>query len=111
MSILTSQKCLPCEGGVRPLTEPQLKPFLREIKGWMVIRVHEIEKEFQFPDFKKALQFVNKVGQVAEKEGHHPNIFLHDWNRVKITLCTHAIGGLSKNDFIVAAKIDALRKN
>ena len=86
------------------------KILVQGITGWTVIRVHELQKEFLFKDFKAALAFVNHVGTIAEKEGHHPNLFLHGWNKVTITLFTHAIGGLSTNDFIVAAKIDALKK-
>ena len=109
MANLTQQKCVPCEGGVKPLTKADLAPYLKEVPHWLVINATIIEKEFQFKDFKEALQFVNKVGVVAEKEGHHPDIYLHGWNKVKISLFTHAIGSLSKNDFIVAAKIDKIK--
>ncbi len=105
---LTSQKCVPCEGGVKPLTPEGYAPHLAQVKGWTVLKDKEIQKEYKFKNFKEALGFVNKVGAIAEAEGHHPDIFLHNWNTVQITLSTHSIGGLSLNDFIVAAKIDNL---
>lgn len=103
---LTTQKCKPCEGDAKPLTSNQFLPHLKQIAGWKVAQDKQIEKDFKFKDFKEALDFVNKVGGIAESEGHHPDIFLHGWNKVKITLSTHAIKGLSLNDFILAAKID-----
>jgi len=108
MSKLSTQKCVACEGGVKPLTSVQFSLLLREVPQWKVINGKQIEREFHFKDFKTALAFVNSVGKIAEKEVHHPNINLHGWNKVTLTLYTHAIGGLSKNDFIVAAKVDGL---
>ena len=110
MPKLTFQKCISCEGGARPLSSLQYAPLLKEVPGWKVINGKQLEREFQFKNFKIALEFVNNVGKIAEKEGHHPDLFLFSWNKVKVTLYTHAIGGLSKNDFIVAAKIDSLMK-
>lgn len=107
---LTAQKCVACEGGIKPLTSQGFHPLLQEVPLWKVINGKQIEREFQFKDFKIALAFVNTVAKIAEKEKHHPNMFLHGWNKVKLTLYTHAISGLSKNDFIVAAKVDALMK-
>ncbi|MBI2581831.1 4a-hydroxytetrahydrobiopterin dehydratase [Candidatus Woesearchaeota archaeon] len=104
---LEQKTCKPCEGGVKPLSGKTLELYLQEIKVWKVIDNH-IEKEFKFKDFKTALDFVNKVGQLAEKEGHHPDIYL-SWGKVKITLWTHAIDGLSENDFILAKKIDLIK--
>lgn len=104
---LLNKKCVPCEGGVEPLKGEKLITYLNLIKGWKDINDHHIEKEFTFKDFKEALAFTNKVGAIAEEEGHHPDIFL-SWGKVKIVLWTHAIGGLSENDFIVAAKFDTL---
>ena len=98
---------MPCEGGVKPLTPDEYDSFLRtELEGWVDVDEKRIEKEYKFKNFKQALEFVNKVGDIAELEGHHPDIFLHGWNKVKLTLSTHAIGGLSENDFILATKID-----
>jgi len=106
--MLDIQKCVPCEGGAKPLSRDEYAPYLSEIGDWNVNEEKKIEKQFKFKDFKQALAFVNKVGDIAEEEGHHPNINLFGWNNVKITLYTHAIGGLSVNDFIVAAKINKL---
>ena len=104
---LKSKKCVPCEGGVKPLIPDEYGAFLRtELTGWIDVNEKMIEKEYKFKDFKEALAFINKVGEIAESEGHHPDINLHNWNKVKLTLSTHAIGGLSENDFILASKID-----
>ena len=105
---IKNKKCVPCEGGVKPLVPDEYGAFLeRELKGWIVADEKVLEKEYKFKDFKEALKFVNRLGEIAESEGHHPDIYLHDWNKVKVALTTHAIGGLSENDFILAAKIDA----
>lgn len=107
-SDLKYKKCVPCEGGVKPLTPGEYSAFLRtELNGWIDVDRKQIEKEYKFKNFKEALAFVNKVGELAESEGHHPDISLHGWNKVKLTLSTHAIGGLSENDFILASKIDS----
>lgn len=103
-----SKKCVPCEGGVDPLKGEKLQALLPAIPDWQVYNEERIEKDFTFKNFKEALSFVNKVGELAESEGHHPDIFLHNWKKVKITLMTHAIKGLSENDFIMAVKIDQL---
>ncbi len=110
MPKLTTQKCTACEGNVKPLTSQGFHPLLQEVPQWKVINGKQIEREFQFRNFKTALAFFNTVAKIAEKEKHHPDLFLHGWNKVRLTLYTHAIGGLSKNDFIVAAKIDKLLK-
>lgn len=108
MSDLTHQKCVPCEGGTKPLTSQEYAPYLSEVGDWKVVEEYKIEKSFKFKNFKEALAFVNKVGSIAEEEQHHPNINLFGWNKVKITLFTHAINGLSVNDFILAAKINKI---
>ncbi len=105
---LTKQKCVPCEGGVEPMKREEFQQYLGQISDWEVIEDKKLAKKFKFKDFKEALAFVNKVGALAEEENHHPNIFIYGWNKVKITLTTHAIGGLSLNDFILASKIDKL---
>lgn len=110
MPKLSTQKCLPCEGNVKPLTSQGFHPLLQEVPLWKVINGKQIERDFQFKDFKTALAFVNAVSKIAEKENHHPDLFLYGWNKVRITFYTHALGGLSRNDFIVAAKVDALVK-
>jgi len=103
---LSDKKCVACEGGVPPLTEAEIKTYLSHVKeGWNVAGNKKIEKEFKFGDFKQAMEFVNKVAAIAEEEGHHPDIHIF-YNMVKIELWTHAIGGLSENDFILAAKVD-----
>ena len=109
LSNLKNKKCVPCEGGVAPLTPDEYGAYLRsELLGWIAVNEKQIEKEYKFKNFKEALAFVNKVGELAEAEGHHPDINLHGWNKVKLTLSTHAIGGLSENDFILASKIEEL---
>lgn len=106
MEHLTEKKCAPCEGGVDPLTRTEFEPYLEQVDRWTVVDDKVIEREFEFKDFAQALAFVNKVGEIAEDEGHHPDIFIHGWNKVKISLWTHAINGLSINDFIIATKVD-----
>ena len=107
-SDLKEKKCVPCEGGVKPLIPDEYGSFLRnELTGWKDVDEKKIVKEYKFKNFKEALAFVNKAGTIAESEGHHPDLNLHGWNKVTVTLSTHAIGGLSENDFILASKIDA----
>ena len=110
MQDLTKQKCVPCEGGVLPLTKSQIQQYLQQTHGWEFLdgKTQKVKRKFTFKDFKEALDFINKVGELAESENHHPNIFLHNYKKVDITLSTHAIGGLSSNDFIMAAKINNL---
>ena len=103
---LLDKKCKPCEGGMPSLKPEEFQPMLQEISGWTVVDNKQLEKEYKFKNFKQAIEFINKIAPVAESEGHHPDILLHGWNKVKIMLSTHAIGGLSENDFILAAKID-----
>lgn len=105
MSELAAKKCVPCDKGTEPLRGERLRRLLDQLRGWNVVDEQRLEKEYPFPDFRTALAFVNRVGEVAEAEGHHPDLFL-TWGKVKITLWTHSIGGLSENDFIIAAKAD-----
>ncbi|MDO8739947.1 MAG: 4a-hydroxytetrahydrobiopterin dehydratase [Candidatus Woesearchaeota archaeon] len=106
MSDLIQKKCVPCEGGVPTLTEEEIKKYMPQLKdGWEVLENIKIKKLFKLADFKEAMVFVNKVADLAESEGHHPDITIH-YNKVDIVIWTHAIGGLSENDFILAAKID-----
>ncbi|HEY3131996.1 MAG TPA: 4a-hydroxytetrahydrobiopterin dehydratase [Acidobacteriota bacterium] len=105
MPRLAEKKCVPCKGGMPPLTAEQIKPLQRQVSGWEVIENHHIKKQFKFPDFKTALDFANKVGELAEEEDHHPDILLA-WGKAEITLWTHKAKGLTENDFILAAKID-----
>lgn len=106
---LTEKKCVPCEGGTAPMTEEEVEKYLGQVSGWEHVSGENIEKEFSFPDFKQTLSFVNRVGELAEEEDHHPDISF-GYGRATISLTTHAIGGLSENDFILAAKIDELGK-
>ena len=106
---LSAKKCIPCEGGMPPMSLQESHQYLSRVLGWELVQDKKIKKEYKFKNFKEALGFVNKVGVVAEDEGHHPIITIV-YNKVRITLSTHAIGGLSQNDFIMAAKIDQLNK-
>lgn len=109
MNNLLKQYCRPCEGGMPQLTLKVAKLMMKQIsKKWRLTGGgKKIEADFKFKDFAEAMEFVNKVAALAEREGHHPNIFVHGWNKVRLTLSTHAIGGLSNNDFVMAAKIEA----
>jgi len=105
---LLKKKCLPCSKDTPPLRVAEMQQFFKELKpGWKVVDEHHLEKEYRFADFKSALAFTNRVGGLAEEEGHHPDILL-SWGKVVIQLWTHKINGLSESDFILAAKIDAL---
>ncbi len=108
MENLHLKKCAPCEGGVDPLKPEEFIKYLEMINNWEVVENKSIEKNFVMNDFQSALDFINKIGIIAEEEGHHPDILLHGWNKVKIILSTHAIGGLSINDFILASKVDRI---
>ena len=106
--ILTEQKCMACEGGVIPFSKFETDILRKQIPGWDIsLDAKSISRRYSFNNFKEALVFVNKVGALAGSEGHHPDIYLKDYKFVDLTLSTHAIGGLSQNDFILAAKIDA----
>ena len=104
--MLKEKKCVPCEGGIPPLSTRQVIDFMQELNDWTLDNGHLV-KHFNFKDFKENMDFVNKIAELAESEGHHPNLFIN-YNRLRIELWTHAINGLSENDFILAAKIDSL---
>jgi 4a-hydroxytetrahydrobiopterin dehydratase len=123
MGDLAIKKCVPCEGGVLPLGKEQIKEYLAQLqREWEVEWKDDeqsqaktnglgarIKRTFRFNNFQEAIGFVNKAAELAEREGHHPDIRVFGWNKVEIELSTHAIGGLSENDFILAAKIEQLQ--
>ena len=105
---LKEKKCVPCEGGVNPITLETTQEYLKEISHeWDADKNNSIQRDFDFKDFKSGMAFANKVAEIAEEEGHHPDMHIY-YSHVEIDLSTHAIGGLSENDFILAAKIDEL---
>ena len=104
---LASRQCVPCRGGVPPLSKEQIRPLLTQLTGWTIVDDHHLEKTFLFADFVQALTFVNHVGAVAEENGHHPDVYLA-WGKVRLTIHTHKIDGLTESDFILAAKCDEL---
>ena len=109
MSDLLNKKCMPCEGGVIPFDISEIHKYQKKVDGWQIIqndnKIYLLEKKFEFKNFLESQKFVNEVGRVSEKEGHHPDI-IFGWGYAKINITTHAIEGLSENDFILAAKID-----
>jgi 4a-hydroxytetrahydrobiopterin dehydratase len=105
MSELASRQCVPCRGGVPPLTADEIRPLLSQLNGWQVVNEHHLRKEIKFGNFREALAFVNRVGDLAEEQGHHPDICF-GWGKVEVTIWTHKINGLTESDFILAAKID-----
>jgi len=107
MSSLAAKTCVPCRGGVPALKGAELHALSHQLPNWKVVDEHHITRTFTFPDFKQALDFVNRVGATAEEQGHHPDIFLA-WGKAEITLWTHKVNGLTESDFIMAAKIDEL---
>lgn len=105
---LADKQCVPCRGGVPALKGKDLEKFHTEVPQWEAVNQHHLRREFKFPDFKKALQFVNLVGDLAEDQGHHPDILL-SWGKADVTIWTHKIDGLTESDFIMAAKIDRIK--
>ena len=108
MAELQQARCVPCEGGVAPADDAEITGYLAQIQGWQVVEVDgekRLTKSFVFRNFVHALAFTNRVGELAEQEGHHPAL-LTEWGKVTATWWTHSIGGLHKNDFIMAAKTD-----
>lgn len=115
---LSDKKCVPCEGGAKPLSREEVEEYLKQISSDWIISLFgkegerfgknkKLEKKLEFEDFKEAMDFVNKLAELAEQEGHHPDIEI-SYNKVELNITTHAIGGLSENDFILASKIDKL---
>ncbi|HYS56125.1 MAG TPA: 4a-hydroxytetrahydrobiopterin dehydratase [Thermoanaerobaculia bacterium] len=107
---LAAEKCLPCRGGDPPLQGPELSRLQIDLGSkWRVVSEHHLEKEFRFKDFAEALAFTNSIGAIAEKQGHHPDIYLA-WGKVRVTIWTHQIDGLTRSDFVLAAKIDRVEE-
>ena len=102
---LASRECVPCRGGVPPLRGEEIENLIKELDRWEVVEEHHLRKTYEFKNFREALEFVNRVGELAEEQGHHPDILLA-WGRVEVTIWTHKIDGLTESDFILAAKID-----
>ena len=111
MSELSKKKCVPCEGGVLPFDISEIHKYQKMVDGWNIIKdkkdIYFLEKQFSFKNFLDSQKFVNAVGKISEEEGHHPEITF-GWGYAKINITTHAIEGLSENDFILAAKIDKI---
>lgn len=103
---LASRECVPCKGGTPPLSQEKIQQFLGELNEWTVQQEYHLTKSFDFPDFALALACVNRIGEIAEQQGHHPDLYLA-WGKVKMEVWTHKIHGLTESDFIFAAKVDA----
>lgn len=107
MSDLAQRECVPCRGGVPPMDGAQIKAFSAQVPDWQVVEEHHLAKSYQFKNFRETLDFVNRVGELAEAQGHHPDICF-GWGKADITIWTHKINGLTESDFVLAAKIDRL---
>lgn len=105
---LAAKSCIPCHGGVPPLSGTALEALHAQLgAGWLIVQEHHLEKEFRFRNFREALAFVNRIGALAEQQGHHPDIYLA-WGLVKVLVWTHKINGLTESDFVFAAKTDEI---
>jgi 4a-hydroxytetrahydrobiopterin dehydratase len=107
MSDLADKTCVPCRGDVPPLRGKELEELERQLPDWEVVEGHHLRREFRFRNFREALDFVNRVGELAEEQGHHPDVEF-GWGRAAITIFTHKIDGLTESDFVLAAKVDRL---
>jgi 4a-hydroxytetrahydrobiopterin dehydratase len=108
MVALADKDCVPCKGGIPPLKGKELTQLKQELQpGWQIVNEHHLEREIKFKDFREALNFTNQVGDLAEAQGHHPDIYLA-WGKVRVTIWTHKIDGLTESDFVLAAKVDRL---
>ena len=107
MTSLADKTCVPCRGDTPALKGSALSDFRQQLPEWQVVDEHHLIRAYKLPDFRSALAFVNKVGELAEQQGHHPDILLA-WGKVEITIWTHAVNGLTESDFILAAKIQRL---
>jgi 4a-hydroxytetrahydrobiopterin dehydratase len=107
---LAEKHCVPCRGGVPPLKGEELEALRAQVPGWQVVEGHHLTRTFTFPDFRTALDFVNQIGEIAEAEGHHPDVYLA-WGKVEVKTWTHKIDGLTESDFILAARISKLQNS
>ena len=107
MTSLAEKQCVPCRGGIPPMKGEEVEDFLVQLGGWEAVDEHHLSKLYRFKNFKEALAFTNQVGELAENQGHHPDIYLA-WGKVQVEIWTHKIDGLTESDFILAAKIDEL---
>ncbi|MCI0402189.1 MAG: 4a-hydroxytetrahydrobiopterin dehydratase [Acidobacteria bacterium] len=107
MTELAEKNCVPCRGGVPPLKGEELAALATQLPGWQVVAEHHLTRSFKFANFRTALEFVNRVGELAEQQGHHPDLLLA-WGRVDVSVWTHKINGLTESDFILAAKVHCL---
>jgi 4a-hydroxytetrahydrobiopterin dehydratase len=107
MSELASKTCVPCKGGTPPLKGEELEGLRRQVPDWVVVEEHHLHRRFRFKNFRESLLFVNRVGELAEEQGHHPDIGF-GWGYAEISVWTHKIDGLTESDFIFAAKVDTL---
>jgi 4a-hydroxytetrahydrobiopterin dehydratase len=107
MTELANKTCVPCKGGTPPLKDEELAGLQRQVPEWEVVQEHHLRRRFRSKNFREALRFVNRVGELAEEQGHHPDVSF-GWGYAEITVWTHKIDGLTESDFILAAKIDAL---
>ncbi len=105
-SELANKECVPCRGGIPPLSDDKVRDLLRELDGWTVEQEYHLTRTYTWPDFAKSLAFVNRIGEIAEQQNHHPDIYLA-WGKVQVEVWTHKIKGLTESDFIFAAKVDA----
>ncbi len=105
MSDLADRACVPCKGGIPPLTPEEIEPLLERVEGWNALDGHHLSKMYRFRNFVDALAFVNRVGDVAEEQFHHPDLYL-SWGKVRVDIWTHKIDGLTESDFVFAAKCD-----
>ena len=109
MQELADKQCIPCRGGIPPLTTDEIRPLALQLPDWEVVDGHHLDRSYKFKDFREALEFTNRVGELAEEQGHHPDIYLA-WGKVGIQLWTHKIDGLSESDFVMAAKVERLNQ-
>ena len=107
MSELAERQCVPCRGGVPPMKGEQINEMSSQLPDWQVVNEHHLQRNYRFKDFRETLNFVNRVGELAEEQGHHPDICF-GWGKADLTIWTHKIDGLTESDFVLAAKIDKL---